>query len=316
MKISITGASGFVGRALLDPLLQQGHDLTILSRKADPDLPSGVSLLRGDLVAADCPLDQFVADCEVIYHCAGEIRDETRMRPLHVDATQRLLDAAFDEASKTGRNIHWVQLSSVGVYGPPENGQGSDRSVTENTKINPVGEYETTKSISDERVIKACGTGAMSFTILRPSNVFGKDMPNQSLRGMGAMIRRGLFFYIGRPGAIATYVHLDDVVAVLLRCALEARARGKIYNISNDCGLEEMVQGIATALGVSAPRLRLPEDLVRFAVWAVGSVTTIPLTLERVNALVSRTNYPTNRLQQELGYVFQKNVPESIREVL
>ncbi len=316
MNISITGASGFVGRALLDALLRQGHQLTLLSRRAQRDVPTGVRPLCGNLVAADCPLDQFVAGCEVIYHCAGEIRDETKMRALHVDATQRLLDAALDEASKTGRNIHWVQLSSVGVYGPSENGPGSDRTVTETTETNPVGEYETTKTIADERLIKACHTGLLTYSILRPSNIFGRDMPNQSLRSLCDIIRKRLFFYIGKPGAIATYVHVDDVVEVLLRCGFDPRARGEIFNLSNDCSLDDLIGGIATTLQVTPPRLRIPEPLARLAASLLRKIVTIPLTQERINALVSRTGYPCQKLESKLNFTPQAPVPNSIGEAL
>lgn len=315
MKISITGANGFVGRALLDELLRQGHDLTMLSRQAEREAPAGVKLLRGSLVAADCPLDQFVDGCEVIYHCAGEIRDESRMRSLHVDATQRLLDAALNEASKTGQAIHWVQLSSVGVYGPPRDGPASDRSVTETTKTNPVGEYETTKTIADGLLLKACQPGLLTCSIVRPSNIFGKHMPNQSLRSLGEIIRKRLFFYIGKPGAIATYVHVDDVVAVLLRCASDNQARGEVFNVSNDCLLEELVSGIAQNLGVPPPTLRLPETLIRPAVSLAMKFSSLPLSPERIDALVARTKYPATKLESRLGYEFKAAVSDSIGEV-
>jgi nucleoside-diphosphate-sugar epimerase len=156
----------------------------------------------------------------------------------------------------------------------------------------------------------------MTCSIVRPSNVFGASMPNPSLRSLGAMVRRGLFFYIGRAGAVATYVHVDDVVATLLCCGTDPRARGETFNLSNDCLLEEMVGGMASAFGVRKPSLRLPEPFVRSGVYLAAKIAPIPLTQARIDALVARTRYPCLKLEQKLGFAPRLSVPDSIGELL
>lgn len=316
MKISITGANGFIGRKLVGALSRKNHAISVLSRHSNLKLPAGVRVVKGDLTSIHCPLDHLLEGCEVVFHCAGDAHNDATMRPLHVDGTQRLLDAVYKEACQRKRVIHWIQLSSVGIYGPLYRAADSDRIVTEDTPARPLGEYEITKTLSDELVIQAGKSGLMTYSILRPSNVFGAEMPNQSLRSLGAMVRRGLFFYVGRPGALATYVHVDDVIEALLRCGTDHRAKGKVFNISNDCFLEEMVDGIASALGVARPWLRLPESPVRIATHVISKFTRIPLTQERINALVSRTRYPCLKLEQELGFSPRISVPETIGEVV
>lgn len=316
MKIAITGGSGFIGRRLLDALVFQGHTVNVLSRKAELVPRAGVQTVQGDLTRADCPLDQFLRGCEVVYHCAGEVRDATRMRKLHLEGTRRLLEAALAEAAQWGREIHWVQLSSVGAYGPAEGAAHAERVVTEETPIRPIGEYEITKTLSDELVIRSCKPGLMSYSIVRPSNVFGADMSNGSLYALGKMVRRGLFFYVGPSGAIAPYVHVDDVVEVLRLCGTEQRAKGMTFNISNDCRLEEMIEGMAAALGVNKPQRRLPEAVVRMVVRVVSTVAALPLTQSRIDALVGRTRYPFRKLERELGFIPRRAVPDAMAELL
>ncbi len=315
MKISITGANGFIGRRLVDALRRQGHAISALSRRTNCILPADIHIVKGDLTSMDCPLDQLLEGCEVVFHCAGEIHDAAAMKSLHVDGTQRLLQAVLKEAAQRGQAIHWVQLSSVGTYGPPKGTANAERVVTEDTPTHPLGVYEVTKTLSDELVIQASERGLMTYSIVRPSNVFGANMRNQSLRQLGAMVRKGLFFYVGRPGAVATYVHVDDVVEVLLRCGTDHRAKGKIFNISNDCLLEEMAEGIASTLKVTYPWLRLPEPFMRAAALVIGKVVNIPLTQERINALVARTRYPYLKLERELGFTPRISVPGAIGEV-
>ena len=316
MKISITGANGFIGRKLVGALSRENHAISVLSRHSNLKLPAGVRVVKGDLTQIDCPLDHLLEDCEVVFHCAGESRNEAAMRPLHVDGTLRLLDAVRRKASQRKETIHWVQLSSVGAYGPPQLSANIDRVVAEDTPTRPLREYEITKTLSDELVIEAGKSGLMTYSILRPSKVFGADMPDQSLRLLGTLVRRGLFFYVGPPGALATYVHVDDVVEALVRCGSDCRAKGKIFNISNDCLLEEMVDSIASALGVARPWLRLPESTVRLATYYISKFSRIPLTQARINGLVSRTRYPCLKLEQELGFSPRISVPETIGEVV
>jgi len=106
------------------------------------------------------------------------------------------------------------------------------------------------------------------------------------------------------------------VVKVLRLCGSDDRAKGQIFNVSNDCLLEEMVQGIACAFGVPPPRLRLPEWFVRSIVGVTSKVVPIPLTQQRINALVQRTRYPYYKLERELGFTPRKSVPSVIGEVL
>lgn len=316
MQVCVTGANGFIGKSLVDALCREGFSVRVLTRRLDCVFSSDIQVEVGDLTSPDCPVEQFLAGCDVLFHCAGEIRDVATMRLLHIDGTQRLLQAALKVAAKRGHAAHWVQLSSVGVYGPPQVGVRRERIITEDTPSCPVGEYEITKTRADELVIQASETGLLTCSIVRPSNVFGVTMSSQSLRGLIHVVKRGVFFYVGKPGAVATYVHVDDVVAALMKCAVEPRARGRIYNLSNDCLLEELIKHIASALGVRPPWLRIPEPLLRAAVGLVADRVNIPLTPSRIDALVNRTCYPAERIVSELGFRFSKPMPAAIEELV
>ena len=318
LKICVTGANGFIGRKLVHILSKQGHNVTILSRKDNWVIPtpSNVKLIKGDLTSVDCPLAQFVDDCDIIYHCAGEINHPEMMKALHVDGTHRLIQAVLKRADQRGRPIHWVQLSSVGVYGPPQDNANEERVVIETSPYQPKGEYEITKKQSDDLVIHAADSKLMTYTIIRPSNVFGVDMPNSALRLLVNTVRRGRFFYIGRKGAVATYVHVDDVVDLLICCGTDHRAKDEIFNISNDCMLEEMINGIASTHNLKRPKLRLSEDLIRSLVRVMSFFVSLPLTPERINTLVARTTYSTSKLKQKLGFIPKKSVRTAISEVI
>ena len=312
MQVCVTGANGFIGRYLVEALSLQGHSVRVLTRQYQNIFPADVQVVKGDLTSSDCPLEVFMNGCEVLFHCAGEIHDVNVMRLLHVDGTKRLIEAQLKEYSKTGRGMHWVQLSSVGAYGPPIGRPQTDRVITEDTVSNPVNKYEITKTISDELVIQASKNSAITYSILRPSNVFSTRMTNQSLRRLVEMVKRGLFFYVGKPGSITTYVHVDDVVSALIVCATAPRAKGEIYNLSCNCKLEDIINHIASLLGVRKPWVRIPEPLIRIPIQLLSPLLKTLIQIPSLNVLILRTRYPTKKIEMELGFKFSKPLPDSI----
>jgi nucleoside-diphosphate-sugar epimerase len=313
MKVCITGANGFIGKKLTEKALTTFDQVIILTRK-DTNTFNNVTVVKGDLTDLNCPLESFVSDCDIVFHCAGEIKNPALMKALHENGTKKLVEAIENESVKKNKKIHLVHLSSVGVYGPPAPAH-SERTITEESPYNPVGDYEVTKCNSDMIVMEAAKKQNFTFSILRPSNVFGANMPTNSLRQLGKLVHKKLFFYVGKPKSIATYVHVEDVVTALLLCAQNPNAKGNIYNLSNDCAFEEMIEGMAKALKVSPPKVRIPELPIRIFAKIINSIKPTPLTDERINALVIRTKYPISKLQNELGFKPKLSVPETIADV-
>lgn len=301
--IAITGGTGFIGRRLAALHLEAGDVVRVLSRQSAKDAElRGCQLYPADLTKEDSDLRSFVDSADVLYHCAGEVSDTSRMRALHIDGTRRLLAAAKGDIG------HWVQLSSVGAYGPRRGG-----TITESEVERPVGPYETTKAAADNAVMRASG---IRYTVLRPSIVFGAKMPNTSLRQMIKLINHGLFFYIGEPGASANYIHVNNVVDALHLCGKQEAAAGCIYNLSDWRTMESFVGTIASELGRRAPSLRAPEKLVRLAARSVGRVPGFPLTQTRVDALTNRSTYDTGKIQRQLGFASHTTMEDGLRDIV
>jgi len=228
------------------------------------------------------------------------------METLHVAGTARLIEAA------TGRIGRWVQLSSTGAYG----GHIRDGVVDEQTPLNPIGAYEVTKVKSDELVANASLSGAFEYTVLRPSIVYGARMPNQSLYGLISMINRGWFFFIGKPGASANYIHVDNVVDALVLCGSLPQASGQVYNLSDYSTMENFVSNIAGFLNISVPKAKVPEWPVRMMARLLGMVPRMPLTQARIDALTNRVRFSTERIESELGYRHSLTMKEGLRDLV
>ena len=295
--VAITGGSGFIGKPLVEAHVQRGDEVRILTRRDNRKMQGereDIHYFQGDLLDQRSDLSTFLKNADLLYHCAAELHDETIMEALHVDGTQRLLEAA------EGNIKRWVQLSSVGAYGPCQVGV-----INEQAPESPFGVYERTKTEADRRVKDSAEKSNMEVVLLRPSIVFGESMCNRSLAQMAWMIQHGWFFYVGQPGSLVNYVHVSDVVEALLLCATVEQAEGKTYVLSDTITLEQMVKAMSHGLGVTAPSLRLPYQPVRM----LAKV----LTESRLNVLTGRCRYDSTVILDDLGFSFQQNLEEAFQ---
>ena len=306
----VSGASGFVGKRLVEKLISQGFSVRVLTRNSKSIFPEGVEVFYADLASTTCNLKRFFLGCDVFFHCAGDIQNPMRMHALHIDGLKRLLKAFCKEIDLAGHPIHWVQLSSVGVYGKSINHPAKVREISELSKNQPYGEYEITKAKADKLLLEAAKSNKFTFSIIRPTNIVGLDMPNQSFRGLIESIIKRRFFYIRSIHSVSNYIHLDDVVSALLLCSRSSKATNQIFNLSNDCKLSDIVLSLSLDKKMKHKRSIVPEWLVRFVVRVTSNFFKLPLTQSRVDALVSRTYYPNTKIKRLLRFSPKKSIPD------
>jgi nucleoside-diphosphate-sugar epimerase len=306
--VAITGGTGFVGQRLAAAYLARGATVRILSRRRGdqrPSMPGAVEWHEGDLGQDAAAMARFADGADVLQHCAGELRAADAMARTNLEGTRKLLDAA---AGRVGR---WIQLSSVGVYGPRQDGL-----VTEETPFAPRGPYEETKAQAEEVVRQAHLAGRVQATVLRPSIVFGPGMASGALRQWTRMIRRQLFFYIGPAGAMTHYVPVESVVEALVLCGEHPAAPGSAYNLSEDVPIETFVGWMADACGVRPPWLRVPVLPVELAARLLGGIPGFPLNPGRMAALTGRARYSKARIETELGFRPSTNLETALRAMV
>lgn len=287
MIVAITGGSGFIGSHLAQRHLQQGDEVRLLSRQKNQNIV-GAKYFFADLSDPKSDYRHFVKNADVLYHCAGEVINESLMKSLHVEGTQRLMDEALGNVGR------WIQLSSVGAYGLCRTGV-----ISEKSPESPVGIYEKTKTEAD-LIVKTSG---IPFVILRPSNVFGLKMSNQSLFQLIERIKKGHFFYLGKKGARVNYVHVDDVVSALMEGAINNSALGNIYNLSQTIYLEQMVKAILSHQDDQII-MRLPEWPIKKLALIFRGVAKFPLSVSRINALTNRCSYQSDKIKDQIGFEF------------
>jgi nucleoside-diphosphate-sugar epimerase len=306
MIIAMTGGSGFIGRHLARRLLAAGHSLRVLTRKPCQMVVNRIQYFVGDLTETRS-LNEFLDGADVLYHCAGETQNKNFMHNVHVQGTKNLLKAA------NGKIEYWVQLSSVGVYGPIQSGI-----INETTSLDPHGIYERTKSESDRLAISAHHDGQIKLTLLRPSNVFGPDMTRPYLFKIISLIEQGLFFYIGH-NSILSNIHVENVVEALLLAGMKppsALAKPRVFLLSDELPIEVYVGILASELGVKVPQWRLPESLFRMLAMPCDWVLGERVFGRKIDAIASNTIYDSQLIKGELGYRHVKSLKTGLVEMV
>jgi nucleoside-diphosphate-sugar epimerase len=257
MRILITGASGFVGRALCAALVRRDHDVASLVRR-DGSHPPQTRALAGDLGDATRLaelLERERPDCVV--HLAAEIasqRSERKLREVNVDGTARLLDACAALArEQPSAGPRFVFASTVVT------GDAHGALLSEDRPLPVQTPYGRSKQ-DGERLVRESGLPAV---IVRPSHVYGPG--GWYVSELIAQLRRpGRFAVIGSGSNLWDVVHVDDVAAAFVLAA-ESAPPGSIYHVVDDEPITfyDFIALTARELALGPPR-RTPAALASF----------------------------------------------------
>ena len=314
--ICVTGGNGFIGRKLVEELATRELRIRVLTREVGNQFPNNVKTFIGDLTDSKYCLESFLKDCDILFHCAGETKNEAKMRLLHIVGTQKLIASVQQEISHSKKMMHWIQLSTCGAYGPPpKNDEQVFREIVETSATAPVNEYERTKTRSDELVVAASANN-FCYTILRPSNVVGASMKHNSFHTLIKIVNSGYFFFIGRKDAVSTYVHIDDVVNAMMLIAINPKSRNETFNISSDCSWVALVNKISSTLNVKTLPFRIPYNFISTLLsllnFFIGKFIHVP----QLSTFALRTTYSTRKIESHLGFEFTKRLPQSIENLI
>ncbi len=284
MRVLVTGASGFIGRALCAQLLEQRHDVTALVRR-EGSQPAGTRPLAGDLEDG-ARLRELISGerPECVVHLAAEIasqRSERKLREVNVRGTARLLDACTALAGAgTGAGPRFVFASTVVT------GDAHGALLSEEEPLPVQTPYGRSKQ-EGERLVLESGLPAV---VIRPSHVYG---PGGWYEGeLIAQLRRpGRFEVIGAGRNLWDVVHVDDVVSALVLAA-ERATPGSIYHVADDepIAFYDFMALTASRLGLGAPR-RIPAPLAR-----------VVAGRNAVDAVVRSARSSNAKLKRELGW--------------
>lgn len=295
--VLVTGATGYIGRYLVNHLVKSGDEVHGLTRRQE--VQRGVHLVHGDLLS-DLALP---SGTKTIYHCAGVIDDEERMAAVNVEGTRRIVDLALRHDALL------VHLSSAGVVGQPGG------VVTEETVCCPRTLYEKSKHQA-ELVIQEGIQKGLRVQMLRPTVVFGvgRAPDKDSMLQLFRAIKRRRYRNIGE--GYANLVHAHEVCRALYTLGTADLPNGGTYFINSPIQYSALARLVLGSEAKSIPYFLALTAAVplTFLTWATGR--KMPLTLSRVRALTSTTIFEQNRILTDTPYFPEKPLQSYLMETV
>ena len=280
MRIAITGATGYVGQAIVHKLLRRDHEVRALVRRPERagvmrDL--GVELVEGDL-AERSALRRLAEGAGAVIHLVGIIVETGRhgFEQVHVAGTEAVIDAMRQAGSPL-----LLHMSALGARG--------DAAATR---------YHRTKWQGEEAV----RAGGVPHAIFRPSLIAGPGSP--PLKTMLDMLRLSpVVPVIGAGRYRLQPIWLGDVAEAFARALERADLRGT-FDLAGAEALtyHQMLDQLESALGVHRRRIAVPVGVARFAAAAGATLpSAAPITSEQLQMLLEGSTTDQNAIATRFG---------------
>jgi predicted dehydrogenase/nucleoside-diphosphate-sugar epimerase len=240
VRIVVTGATGFLGNALVRRLLSRGERPRALAR---PSMRvSGLQELGIDVVVGDAA-DMTTAQTalrgtELVIHCAGRLGSQGTWEEFQrdsVESTENVLRQA--QAVGVKRVIY---VSSLGIYGVPNNGNGITEASPCDREPDKRGSYSRAKIEAEKFVQQFAKETALPVTIFRPGIIFGRGraLPTAPLAFPSPVSTS--FLVIGSGRTLLALNYIENLLDAFELAIDRQESAGRQYNIVDD---EELTSG-------------------------------------------------------------------------
>jgi len=246
MKVVVTGATGFIGRALVPALLARGHTVTALTRRAAGATGLATRVVETELETA-APLVPILAGHDAILHLAGEpvggrrwdARQKQRLRDSRVESTRAIVEA-LGKLDPRPRTL--VTASGIDYYGYAS-GPLDDDEVTES---DPPGDSFLARLCRDwEKEARAATPLGVRVASMRTGLVLGPGGPLAKMTTPFKLFAGGK---IGSGTQWVSWIHLADAVNAYVAALTDDRYTGPINLVTDSARNAEVSRAIGHAL--------------------------------------------------------------------
>jgi nucleoside-diphosphate-sugar epimerase len=267
VRVLVTGANGFIGRALVERLLRDGGYLVRAAvRQNAGALPASAERTAGDL-HPDRDWTDSLQGIDVVVHLAARVhfaRDRAadaldEYRRVNVAGTVNLARSAAAAGVR-----RFVYVSSLKV-------NGEAGCFTERDRPAPADPYALSKHEAEVALRRIAGEQHLETVIIRPPLVYGPGVKANFAMLMRA-VARGIPLPIGAVHNQRSLLGLDNLVDFIVTCLTHPAAANETFLVADgeDLSTADLVRRLAVAMGRPARVFPVPPALLRFAAFVCG----------------------------------------------
>lgn len=271
-KILVTGASGFLGSALMTQLVDNVEFTPLAALRRDySQLSAKVkSVVVGDLHAST-DWEQALFEVDVVIHTAARVHvmndsvsnPLTEFRRVNFEGTMALARQAAESNVK-----RFIFISSIKVNGEMT---ADEVPFLPNDKFVPDDPYALSKYETEQGLLALAEETGLEVVIIRPPLVYGPGV-RANFASMISWVQKGVPLPFGAIHNQRSLVALDNLVSFIVHCIGHPKAANEIFLISDnkDVSTTELLQNVAMAFGKKARLVPIPAGLMSFAAKLVG----------------------------------------------
>lgn len=297
--VLVTGATGLIGRYVVEQLLAAGRPVRVLVRAPErlaPGLTGRVCIAKGDLTNAPI-LTHALAGVDTVLHLAACARawsrDPDEFAAVNIRGVERLLDAAA--AARVRRVVHVSTVLTLSQFRP----DGTARAATP---------YEATKLLG-ERLVDAYAASGGDAVVVHPTRVYGPGPLNGAngvTRLVALYLESPVVFRLEDGDVLANYVHAADVAAGILLAADRGRMGAHYVLGGENRSLRALLELVGQLSGVRRRVVAVPRPAALAAahaalLWSRLGGTAF-ITPDWVRSYFDDQRVDTSASCQALGY--------------
>lgn len=297
--VLVTGATGFLGGALARRLLAHGASVRVIARtpeKASALRELGATVVQADLTDAHS-LRAAVEGCTTVFHVAVDYTTVAKQMRVNVDGTRYLAQASADAGV-----ARFVHVSTLAVYNHRVRGIVTESAPLANSSY----PYALTKVAGERTLVDVSTRRGLPYTIIRPGMIYGEHAAVWT-NTLFQIARRDPIFWLNDGDSPAAYIHVEDVVDLMVTAAAHPAARNHSFNGAPDPAptWRDILSAYAHLTGKTAPILSIRPFLHVIA--GIAMLGSPPLSMGRdlpdlLDLLASQTTYSIDKARDRLGW--------------
>jgi nucleoside-diphosphate-sugar epimerase len=269
-NILLTGGTGFIGSHLLPVLHKQNLQITLAIRhhlSNEFNLP--YKIIEVGEIVENTDWTKALKEVDTVIHLAARahqlndqaINPEAEFLRTNCEGTRTLVKAAIASGVK-----HFIFISSIGAMKTL-----SEQLLTEKSPCHPDSPYGRSKLQAEQALIELCQDSPMTWTILRPTLVYGIGNPGNMERLM-KLVKTGFPLPLGAIKNRKSFAYVGNLVGAIITCINHPNAKNQTFIVSDgeDLSTIDLISHLGKALGKSPLLLPIPAELLRLTTKLLG----------------------------------------------